>query len=107
VLARYVREQKVLTLPQAIHKMTAYPASRVGLAADRGRLAKGFAADVVVFDPATVRDRATFADPFQYPEGIDVVIVNGEVALRDGERVDGERRSGKALRPRGSPHQRG
>ena len=107
VLARYVREQKVLTLPQAIHKMTAYPASRVGLAAERGRLAKGFAADVVVFDPATVRDRATFADPFQYPEGIDVVIVNGEVALRDGERVDGERRSGKALRPRGSPHQRG
>lgn len=100
VLGMYVREKKVLTLPQAIHKMSGFPASRVKLT-DRGRLAKGFAADVVVFDPATVRDRATFAQPFQYPEGISVVIVNGKIALRDGERVDGDRRSGKALRPGG------
>src|SRR4029079_18127229 len=71
VLARYVREKKVLTLPQAIHKMTGLPASRVGLK-DRGRLMQGMAADVVVFDPATVADRATFDAPFQYPVGISV-----------------------------------
>jgi N-acyl-D-amino-acid deacylase len=95
VLGRYVRERKALTLPQAIHKMTAFPASRIRLT-DRGQLKEGFAADVVVFDPATVRDRGDFSNPFQYPEGIRVVIVNGEVSLRDGERS--ERRSGKVLR---------
>lgn len=103
VLARYVRERHDLTLAQAIHKMTAFPASRVRLA-DRGRLVRGLAADVVVFDPATVVDRATFAEPFQYAEGIRAVIVNGAVALRDGQRS--ETRSGRGLRPatgRGSP----
>lgn len=95
VLGHYVRERKALTLAQAIYKMTAFPASRVKLR-DRGRLAQGFAADVVIFDPATVRDRGDFANPFQYPEGIRAVIVNGEVALRDGQRS--EKRSGKALR---------
>jgi N-acyl-D-amino-acid deacylase len=97
VLGRYVREQHVLTLPQAIHKMTGFPASRLKLA-DRGRLAAGLAADVVVFDPATVRDRATFAEPFQYPDGYHAVIVNGVVALRDGQR--GDRRTGRGLRPK-------
>ena len=100
VLGMYVRDKKVLTLQQAIHKMTAAPAARLKLA-DRGRLARDFAADVVVFDPATVRDRATFAEPFQYPEGISVVIVNGRIALRHGERTDTDRRSGKAVRPSG------
>jgi N-acyl-D-amino-acid deacylase len=85
VLGRYVRERKVLTLPQAIRKMTSQPAARIRLA-DRGKLAAGMAADVVVFDPATVMDKATFDAPFQYPVGIDVVIVNGAVALRDGQR---------------------
>lgn len=85
VLARYVRERKVLTLAQAIHKMTGMPAARLRLR-DRGRLAVNAAADVVVFDPATVRDTATYSDPFQYPVGIPTVIVNGAVALRDGER---------------------
>lgn len=98
VLGMYVREKKVLTLQQAIHKMTAAPAARLKLA-DRGQLKKDFAADVVVFDPATVIDRATYANPFQYPEGISVVVVNGQVALRRGERTDRDRRSGKALRP--------
>ena len=98
VLGKYVREDKVLTLQQAIHKMTAAPAARLKLG-DRGRLEKGFAADVVVFDPATVIDRATYAEPFQYPDGISVVIVNGQVALRHGERTDTDRRNGKALRP--------
>ena len=95
VLGHYVRERKALTLAQAIYKMTAFPASRIRLR-DRGRIATGYAADVVVFDPATVKDRGDFANPFQYPEGIRTVIVNGEIALRDGERS--EKRSGKALR---------
>jgi N-acyl-D-amino-acid deacylase len=96
VLGRYVRERRALTLEDAVRKMSAFPASRVRLA-DRGMLREGFAADVVVFDPATVTDRATFAEPFRYADGIRVVIVNGVTALRDGER--GERRAGRALRP--------
>jgi N-acyl-D-amino-acid deacylase len=96
VLAHHVRERRVLTLPEAIHKMTALPASRFRLA-DRGRLAPGLAGDVVVFDPATVADRATFADPFQYPVGIEAVVVNGAAALLGGTREGG--RAGRALRP--------
>jgi len=95
ILSRYVRERKALTLPQAIHKMTAQPAARVHLA-DRGRLAPRMAADVVVFDPATVADKATFEEPFQYPIGITAVVVNGAVALRDGERAANH--TGKPLR---------
>lgn len=94
VLGRYVRERKALTLADAIHKMTAFPASRIGLA-DRGRLAPGMAADVVVFDPATVEDKATYEDPFHYPVGIKAVVVNGVVALRDGQRSSD--RSGQGL----------
>ena len=86
VLGRYVRERKALTLPHAIHKMTAFPASRIGLT-DRGRLAPGMAADVVVFDPSTVDDKATYEDPFHYPVGIRAVVVNGVVALRDDQRT--------------------
>ena len=85
VLGRYVRERKVLTLAQAIHKMSGYPAERVRLA-ERGRVLPGLAADVVIFDPATVADRATFEQPFQYPVGISAVIVNGAIALQQGER---------------------
>ncbi len=95
ILGRYVRERKTLTLTQAIHKMTAQPASRLHLT-DRGRLAPRLSADVVVFDPATVADKATYEDPFQYPVGIAAVIVNGVIALRDGER--GASHTGKALR---------
>ncbi len=95
VLGHYVRETKTLTLAQGIRKLTGFPASRVALD-DRGRLAAGVAADVVVFDPSTIGDRATFAEPFQYAGGINLVVVNGIVALRDGER--GERRSGTPLR---------
>ena len=96
VLSRYVRERKALTLAQAVHKMSALPASRIRLA-DRGRIAVGLAADVVVFDPVTVADRATFEEPFRYPSGIRAVIVNGIVALRDGQR--GNQMTGKVLRP--------
>src|ERR1044072_1181976 len=76
ILGRYVRERKALTLAQAINKMTALPASRIGLR-DRGRLAVGLPADVTVLDASRVTDRATFEEPFQYPEGINAVIVNG------------------------------
>jgi N-acyl-D-amino-acid deacylase len=86
VLARYVRERKALTFADAIHKMTARPADRVHLR-DRGRLAVGMAGDLVVLDPATVADTATFANPFQYPVGIGAVIVNGVVAVRDGQHL--------------------
>jgi N-acyl-D-amino-acid deacylase len=96
ILARYVRERKALTLPQAINKMTALPASRLRIT-DRGRIAQGLAGDVVVFDPATVTDRATFAEPFQYPTGIKAVLVNGTVALLDGAR-DGKP-AGHSVRP--------
>ena len=98
VLGRYVRERKVMTLPQAIRKMTSLPASRLRLGS-RGRIALGAPADIVIFDPATVTDRATFDAPFQYPTGINVVIVNGAVALRDGQRS--QVGSGKALRSSG------
>ena len=94
VLGRYVRERSALTLEKAINKMTALPASRIHLA-DRGRIAPRMAADVVVFDPVRVDDRATYAEPFQYPVGINVVIVNGAVALRDGQRSD--RHTGRSL----------
>src|SRR5215510_925072 len=95
ILSRYVRERKALKLEQAINKMTALPASRIHLN-DRGRLAPSMAADVVVFDPATVADKATFEEPFQYPVGINAVIVNGTVAFRDGQRSD--KNAGKSLR---------
>ena len=94
VLARYVRERKALTLAQAIQKMTSLPASRVKI--DRGKLVAGAAADVVVFNPDTVADRATFAEPFAYPSGIKSVIVNGSVALLDGAR--GDQRMGVPLK---------
>jgi N-acyl-D-amino-acid deacylase len=96
VLGRYVRERKSLTLAQAIRKMTSQPASRIRLS-DRGRLAAGMAADLVVFDPATIADTATFDAPFSYPVGISAVVVNGVVALRDGQRSPVM--SGRALRP--------
>ncbi|MBY0490716.1 MAG: D-aminoacylase [Gemmatimonadaceae bacterium] len=96
VLGRYVRERKALSLEQAVHKMTLRPAQRVQLA-DRGRIAAKMAADLVVFDPATVADTATFANPFQYPIGIRDVVVNGRWAVQGGEHANG-RTSGGVLR---------
>jgi N-acyl-D-amino-acid deacylase len=95
VLGPYVRDRRVLSLEQAVHKMTGLSAARLGLH-DRGRLVEGAYADLVVFDPVTVRDRATFEDPHQYPEGIDYVFVNG-VAVVDGGRFT-RARPGRALR---------
>jgi N-acyl-D-amino-acid deacylase len=95
ILGRYVRERKVLTLAQAVDKMSGMPARRLRLGR-RGKIAVGAAADLVLFDPATVEDKATFAEPFQYPVGIPTVVVNGKIALRDGERVG--KGAGRALR---------
>lgn len=83
VLGEYVRELGVLTLAQAVHKMTQMPATRLGLT-DRGVLREGAMADVVVFDAATVKDGSTFTDPHQYPVGVAMVLVNGQVAVENG-----------------------
>jgi N-acyl-D-amino-acid deacylase len=81
-----VREDRILTLEQAIHKMTEMPAKRVGLV-DRGLLREGMLADITVFDPQHVRDRATFEIPNQHPEGIKYVIINGQLSVDDGKRT--------------------
>ncbi len=83
VLAQYVRTDKVLSLQEAIRKLTSFPAETLSIP-ERGRLAKGYYADVVVFDPGTVQDHATYARPHQLATGIDDVWVNGVRALRDG-----------------------
>lgn len=83
VLGRYVRDLNVVTLEDAVRKMTSFPAARLGLS-DRGVLRAGVRADIAVFDPGKVRDRATFELPHQYPEGVMLVIVNGQVAFENG-----------------------
>lgn len=87
ILSRYVRDEKLLTLEQAVHKMTGMPAARVGLRG-RGVLSKGAFADITIFDPARVRDRATFEQPNQYAEGINYVIINGQLAVDNGARTN-------------------
>ena len=94
-LGEYVREKRVITLEEAVRKMTSLPADHVGLS-ERGTLTEGTIADIVVFDPETVADRATFQDPHQYPAGIDWVIINGIVAVDDG--VFNDARAGRILR---------
>ncbi len=84
VFARYVRELGVLSLEAAVQRATVGAANEI-MAYDRGRLAVGLAADVVVFDPATIRDRATFAEPMVASEGISHVLVNGQVVLENGK----------------------
>jgi len=95
VIRRYVFERSVVSLEEAIMKMTSWPADRLRLR-DRGVLAKGLAADVVVFDPAKIRDTATFEKSHSYPEGIRYVIVNGAVTVEDGEHT--KERAGLVLR---------
>jgi N-acyl-D-amino-acid deacylase len=84
VLGRYVRDLKVITLEDAIRKMSAYPAQRIGLV-DRGVLRAGMKADIAIFDPNTIRDTATFEKPHSYAEGVDYVLVNGQVAFEGGK----------------------
>jgi N-acyl-D-amino-acid deacylase len=80
ILAKYVRDDHIITLEMAIRKMTSLPANTLKLY-DRGRIAPGMAADLVVFDPATIQDTATFQSPLKYPRGIDYVIVNGKIVV--------------------------
>jgi dihydroorotase/N-acyl-D-amino-acid deacylase len=82
VLGKYLREEGLLSLPEAIHKMTGLPAARLGLA-DRGLLREGYAADLVIFDPDTIADQATFTDPHRYAIGIHHVLVNGQSAFNE------------------------
>lgn len=84
VLGRYARDLGVIPLPEAVRRMTSAPADRLGFE-DRGRIEVGYVADITVFDPETVIDRATFQDPHQYPEGIPYVFVGGVAVVRDGE----------------------
>jgi N-acyl-D-amino-acid deacylase len=80
ILGQFVRDERILGLEEAVHKMTGGPAARLGLTT-RGRLADGLAADVVVFDPTTVRALATYEDPRQFPEGIEDVVVDGTLVV--------------------------
>ncbi len=84
VLGKYVREQGILTLEEAVRKMTSAPAERLGFF-DRGRIKDKMIADLTLFNPNTITDRATFENPHQYPVGIDTVIVNGQVVFTGGE----------------------
>jgi N-acyl-D-amino-acid deacylase len=84
ILARHVRERGDLRLEEAIRKMTSFPAGKIGLH-DRGLLREGRYADIVVFDPDTIRDKASWDNPHQYPEGIDYVFVNGEIVVDHGK----------------------
>jgi N-acyl-D-amino-acid deacylase len=95
LLGRYVREAVLVTLEQAVEMSTARPADRAGLA-DRGRIVEGAVADLVVFDPDTIIDRATFQEPTRAPVGIDEVVVAGQRVLAEGRQVDA-RRPGQAL----------
>jgi dihydroorotase/N-acyl-D-amino-acid deacylase len=100
ILGRYVREEKLLTLEEAVRKFTSRPAMRVGLL-DRGILRPGMKADVTVFDPGTIRDVATFTDPNHYSVGVRYVFVNGRAVVSDGEITD--ERPGRALRRASAP----
>ncbi len=86
VLARYVRERRLLTLPQAVRKMTFDPAERFGLKG-RGRVAQGAYADLVLFDPESVLDEASYREPRRYPSGIELVMVNGRVTVEGREHL--------------------
>lgn len=86
ILRKYVREKPVITLAEAIHKMTGQAAENLGLKG-RGLLRPGFSSDLVLFDPATVSDKGTFVDPCQFSDGIRMVIVNGQVAWKEGEKT--------------------
>jgi N-acyl-D-amino-acid deacylase len=95
VLGRYVRERSLLSLAEAVRKMTSLPAARLGFT-DRGLVRPGFAADLVLFDPETVADLSTWADPHRYATGVVHLLVNGEAVIRDGALTGN--RPGRVLR---------
>ena len=95
ILGKYVREEKVLILEDAIRRMTSFPAQRLGLK-DRGLIREGMCADIVLFNPDTIIDKATFEDPHQFSEGIPYVIVNGVIVVENNKQ--NKNRPGKVLR---------
>jgi N-acyl-D-aspartate/D-glutamate deacylase len=95
VLGKYVRQQKLLSLEDAVRKMTSLNANKVGLR-DRGLIKIGFAADIVIFNAETVIDQSTYTVPFAYPAGITYVVVNGQLTIKDGEHTGA--RAGRSLR---------
>ena len=95
MLGHYARERGIFDLPTAVRKMTSMPADQIGIG-DRGRIAPGKKADLVLFDAATVIDGATFDEPHQYPIGIHHVLVNGKSTVTDGEHTGA--RKGQVLR---------
>ena len=99
LLGHYVRDRKAMALEVAVHKISGLPSRKLGLA-DRGVLRVGAVADVVVFDPGSVRDRASFEDPHQYPVGVPHVVVSGVHTIRDGEQTG--RMGGRAVRGMGA-----
>jgi N-acyl-D-amino-acid deacylase len=101
ILSEYVREQHTMRLEEAVRKMTSQAASRVGIT-DRGILRPGMFADIVIFDPQSIRDKATYNDPLRYSTGVNAVFVNGKPVVLDG-RITNER-PGKALRGPGYRH---
>lgn len=97
ILGKYVREERVISLEQAVYKLTKKAALAMNLK-ERGELKENYFADLVLFDEATVKDKGTLTDPAQYPEGICYVLVNGEIRVRNGEYVADEIRTGHVLR---------
>ncbi|TMB09696.1 MAG: hypothetical protein E6J66_14040 [Deltaproteobacteria bacterium] len=95
ILGHYARDERLFSMEEAVRKMTSLPARRLGLQ-DRGLIRVGMKADLVAFDPATVRDTATFEKPMAYPEGIPYVVVNGKIVLDNGKRT--KERPGRPLR---------
>lgn len=95
VLGKYVREEKILTLQEAVRKMTSFPAQKLRLK-DRGLIKKGMWADINIFNPDKIIDKATFTDPHQYPEGIEYVMVNGKIVIEKSEHT--KKMAGKVLR---------
>jgi N-acyl-D-aspartate/D-glutamate deacylase len=95
VLGQFVRDEQLLSLEEAVRRMTGAPAARLGLR-ERGLLRTGYAADVVVFDPARVRANATYEEPRRHPDGIEHVIVNGVPVVHAGEHTGAA--PGRALR---------
>jgi len=100
VLGRYVRQKRVLSLEDAIRKMTAFPANKLGLR-DRGLLRDGMIADIVIFDPSKIADTATYLNPQKFPLGIEYVIVNGKITIAEGKYL--RRLNGRVLKHEGSP----
>jgi N-acyl-D-amino-acid deacylase len=95
LLGKYVRDEKRMTLPEAVRRLTSFPASNLGLK-DRGHLAPGMMADVAIFDPATIADKATFEQPQQFAVGMRHVMVNGQPVMLNGEMT--KARPGRAVR---------